>query len=126
MIISSTFSYLFFHWRCFNVSLFRQCSIVVLRCSTVFPLFRGCSVVLVVFRYSGVIPSFSGCSVFRWCSVVPSFRGCSVFRCSWFYSMPLMLCINYERLVPEFVYISVRMRYFLAGKYKHKLRGESA
>ena len=31
-----------------------------------------------------------------------------------------------RRLVPaKFVYILVRMRYFLAGKYKHKLRGES-
>ena len=49
MIISSSFSYLFFHWRCFNVSLFRQCSIVVLRCSTVLPLFWRCSVVPVVF-----------------------------------------------------------------------------
>ena len=48
--------------------------------------------------YSSVVPSFSGCSVFRCsgvfrCSVVPrvfhvpSFRR-SVFRCSWFYSMP--------------------------------------
>ena len=39
MIISSSFSYLFFHWHCFNVSLFHQCSIVVLCCSTLFPLF---------------------------------------------------------------------------------------
>ena len=49
MINSSSFSYLFFHWRCFNVSLFRQCSIVVLRCSTVLRLFWWCSVVPVVF-----------------------------------------------------------------------------
>ena len=49
MIISSSFSYLLFHWRCFNVSLFCQCSIVVLRCSTVLWLFWRCSVVPVVF-----------------------------------------------------------------------------
>ena len=49
MIISSSFSYLLFHWRCFNVSLFCQCSIVVLRCSTVLRLFWRCSVVSVVF-----------------------------------------------------------------------------
>ena len=94
MIISSSFSYLFHHWRSFNVLLFCQCSISVLRCSVLFPLFRGCSVVLVVFSYSGFVLSFSGCSVF-WCSGgVPSFLGCSVFRrsvfrCSWFYSMPV-------------------------------------
>ena len=94
MIISSSFSCLLFHWRCFNVSLFRQCSIIVLRCSAVFRLFRRCSIVPVLFRCSGVVLSFSGvpCSVvpvvFQWCSVVPSFRRCSVFQCSWFYSMP--------------------------------------
>ena len=49
MIISSSFSYLLFHWRCFNVSLFCQCSIVVLHCSTVRRLFWRCSVVPVVF-----------------------------------------------------------------------------
>ena len=32
----------------------------------------------------------------------------------------------YRRLVPaKFVYVLVRMRYFLAVKYEHKLRGES-
>ena len=31
-----------------------------------------------------------------------------------------------RRLVPaKFVYVLVRMRYFLAVKYKHKLRGKS-
>ena len=94
MIISSSFSYLFHHWRCFNVLLFRQCSISVLRCSALFPLFRGCSVVPVVFSYSGFVPSFSGCSVFCVpvvfrCSVFPRVFRRSVFRCSWFYSMPL-------------------------------------
>ena len=86
MIISSSFCYLFFHWRCFKVSFFRQCSVVVLRCSIpLFPSFWWCSVVPVVFRYSCVVSSFSRCSVFR-CSivpcfgVVPSFSGCSVFR----------------------------------------------
>ena len=35
--------------------------------------------------------------------------------------------ILYRRLVPaKFVYILVRMHYFLAVKYKHKLRGESS
>ena len=35
--------------------------------------------------------------------------------------------ILYRRLVPaKFVYVLVRMRYFLAVKYKHKLRGESS
>ena len=36
------------------------------------PLFRGVSIVPVVFRCSGIVPSFSGCSMFRWCSVVPA------------------------------------------------------
>ena len=49
MIISSSFSYLLFHWWCFNVLLFRQCSIIVLRCFTVLRLFWRCSVVPVVF-----------------------------------------------------------------------------
>ena len=78
MIISSSFSCLLFHWRCFNVSLFRQCSIVVLRCSVVFRLFRRCSIVPVLFRCSGVVPSFSGCSMFRCSGGVPLFRRCSV------------------------------------------------
>ena len=38
------------------------------------PLFR----IPVVFRCSGIVPLFRGCSVFRR----------SVFRCSWLYSMP--------------------------------------
>ena len=64
MIISSSFSYFifFFHWRCFNVSLFRQSFVVVLRCSA-------------VFRCSGGVPSFRGCSVIP-CSGVPSFIVC--------------------------------------------------
>ena len=100
MIISSSFCYLFFRWRCFNVSLFRQCSIIVLCCSTMFQLFRRCSVVLVVFRCSGIVPSFSGCSMFRCSSSVPLLRRCSVilqvfrvplFWCYWFYSMPFFM-----------------------------------
>ena len=55
VIISSSFSYLLFHWRCFNVSLFRQCSIVVLCCSAVFRLFRQFSVVPSLFRCSVVL-----------------------------------------------------------------------
>ena len=78
MIISCSFSCLLFHWRCFNVSLFRQCSIIVLRCSAVFRLFRRCSIVPVLFRCSGVVPSFSGCSMFRCSGGVPLFRRCSV------------------------------------------------
>ena len=110
MIISSSFSCLLFHWRCFNVSLFRQCSIVVLRCSAVFRLFRRCSIAPVLFRCSGVVPLFSGCSMFRCSGVVPSFRRCSVFRrsvfrCSWFYSMPFeasSLTFNWEGLTTWF------------------------
>ena len=78
MIISSSFSCLLFHWRCFNVSLLCQCSIVVLLCSAVFRLFRRCSIVPVLFRCSGVVPSFSGCSMFRCSGGVPLFRRCSV------------------------------------------------
>ena len=99
MIISSSFSYLFFNWRCFIVSLFRQCSIVVLctivprdalgtrlQCSAVprcfgcsggVRLFRWCSVVPVLFCRSGGVP------LFRRCSVIPrAFRVPVVFRCS--------------------------------------------
>ena len=106
MIISSSFSYLFFHWRCFvippvlyrSASPFRGVSIIPAvfrysggvplcrRCFVVprvfrFPVFRGCCVVPVVFRCFGVVSSFRGCSVFRvpvfrWCSVVPA-----LFRC---------------------------------------------
>ena len=32
--------------------------------------------------------------MFRCSGVVPSFRGCSVFRCSWFYSMPFTWVIS--------------------------------
>ena len=73
MIISSSFSCLLFHWRCFNVSLFRQCSIVVLRCSAAFRLFRRCSVVPALFRRSAGVP----CSVVP-CSGVPGFIVCPV------------------------------------------------
>ena len=68
MIISSSSSYLLFHWRCFNVSLFRQCSIVVLHCFTVFRLFRRCSVVSALFRRSAGVP----------CSSVPGFTVCRI------------------------------------------------
>ena len=84
MIISSSFSYLFFHWRCFNVPLFRQCSIVVLRCSAVFPLFRWISVIPALFRRSAGVSCSGGVPLFRCSAGVP----CSVFWCSWFYSMP--------------------------------------
>ena len=70
MIISSSFSYLFFHWRCFNVPLFRQCSIVVLRCSAVFPLFRWISVIPALFRRPVGVPCSGVPVVFR-CSDVP-------------------------------------------------------
>ena len=57
------------------------------RCSALFLLFRGCSVAPVVLRYSGVVPSFSECSVFRCSGGVPLFRRsagvlCSVVPCS--------------------------------------------
>ena len=72
MIISSSFCYLFFHWRCFKVSFSRQCSIVVLRSSIPrffhrsrgVPLFRWCSVIPELFRRSAGVP----------CSGVPLFR----------------------------------------------------
>ena len=76
----SSFSYLFFHWHCFNVSLFCQCSIVVLHCSAVFWLFRQCSVIQWVFQCS------SGAMLFQPCSIVPWVF--HMFWCSWFYSMP--------------------------------------
>ena len=98
MIISSSFCYLFFHWRCFKVSFSRQCSIVVLRssiprfsivpgvfrCSGGVPLFRRCFVVQRVFRVpvlfrrsAGV--SCSGVPVVFYCSAgIP----CSVVPCS--------------------------------------------
>ena len=74
MIISSSSSYLFFYWPCFNVSLFRQCSIVVLRCSILrcfhrsegVPLFLWCSVIPALFRRSAGVP----------CSGVPGFIVC--------------------------------------------------
>ena len=79
MIISSSFSNLFFHWHCFNVLLFCQCSIVVLHCSAVFWLFWQCSVIQWVFQCSGGVLLFWPCSIFL---------GYSMFWCSWFYSMP--------------------------------------
>ena len=103
MIISSSFSYLFFHWRCFvippvlyrSASPFRGVSIVPAvfrysggvplcrRCFVVprvfrFPVFRGCCVVLLMFRCFGVVSSFRGCSVFRCSGGVPLFRRYSV------------------------------------------------
>ena len=83
MIISSSFSGLLFHWRCFSVSLFRQCSIVVLCCSVVFRLFWRCSIVPALFRCSSGVP------LFQRCFVVPQVFRRSVFRCSWLYSMPI-------------------------------------
>ena len=115
MIISSSFSYLFRHWGCFNVSLFRQCSIVVLRCSALFPLFRGCSVVPVVFRYSGVVPSFSGCSLF-WCSGgVPLFRRsagvpCSVVPCS---GVPGFIVCRFKITLLEIKQVRSKKKLFL-------------
>ena len=51
--------------------------VVVLRFSTMFRLFRRCSVVPVVFCCSGVVPSF------WWCSVVPAlFRRSAGVPCS--------------------------------------------
>ena len=78
MISSSSFCYLFFNWRCFKVSFFRQCSIVVLHCSIQrcfhrsggVPLFRWCSVILALFRRSAGVP----------CSGVPLFRVPVLFR----------------------------------------------
>ena len=115
MIISSSFCYLFFNWRCFKVSFFRQCSIVVLHCSIQrcfhrsggVPLFRWCSVILALFRRSAGVPC-SGVPlfrvpvlfrlsagfrvpVFRWCSVVPS-----VFRVSSF-RVPVFLVLQYAQ-----------------------------
>ena len=76
MIISSSFSCLLFHWCCFNVSLFCQCSIIVLHCSAVFRLFRWCSMccsggVLALFRCSSGVPY----SIVL-CSGVPGFIVC--------------------------------------------------
>ena len=95
MISSSSFCYLFFNWRCFKVSFFRQCSIVVLHCSIQrcfhrsggVPLFRWCSVILALFRRSAGfrVP------VFRWCSVVPP-----VFRVSSF-RVPVFLVLQYAQ-----------------------------
>ena len=140
MIISSSFSYLLFHWRCFNVSLFPQCSIVVLRCSAVFRLFRWCSVVPALFRRSAGVPCSGGVPLFRrWsvvqrvfhvpvvfrCSgVVPSFRGCSAFRCSWFYSMSWLMWL----LQTNFSWAAVKMSCYvdsLAGKAAKKIFSNS-
>ena len=96
MIISSSFSYLFFHWRCFVVSTFRYSASALSQCSTVprcfdcsggVPLFRQCSVVPWVFRCSGGVTPFCGCSEFRCSGGVPLFRRsagvpCSVVSCS--------------------------------------------
>ena len=42
------------------------------------------------------------------------------------YLKPYIRSNMYRRLIPaKFVYVLVRMRYFLAVRYKHKLRGES-
>ena len=78
MIISSSFCYLFFHWRCFKVSFSRQCSIAVLRSSIprfsivpgVFRCFWWCSVIPALFRRSAGVP----------CSCVPLFRVPVLFR----------------------------------------------
>ena len=134
MIISPSSSYLFFHWRCFNVSLFRQCSVIVLRCSI--PrcfhrpgsvlLFRWCSIIPALFRRSAGVPVFR-CSVFRCCSVVqqvfrvPVFRWCSavprVFRVPEF----LVLQYAHQELASQFT-VSCRryfnMTYFYNKSYK--------
>ena len=112
MIISSSF-YLFFHWHCFNVSLFRQCSIIVLCCSIPrcfhrsggVPLLWSCSVIRALFHHSvGVpcsgFPVVSHCSVFRCCSVVkrvfhvPVFQWCSI--------VPRVFCVPCSG-VPGFI-----------------------
>ena len=68
--------YFLIAWRCFNVSLFCQCSIVVPRCSALFPLFRGvplfhwCSVIPLLFCRSAGVPC-SGVPVVFPCSVLP-------------------------------------------------------
>ena len=84
--------YFLIAWRCFNVSLFCQCSIVVPRCSALFPLFWGvplfqwCSVIPLLFCRSAGVPC-SGVPVVFPCSVLPQVFRVPSFRCSWFYSM---------------------------------------
>ena len=74
MIISSSFSYLFF-----SLALF-QCFVILPVLYRSAPLFHAVLVVLAVFRCSDVVPSFRECSVFRQCSVVPAFYGYSMFQ----------------------------------------------
>ena len=65
-------------------------SLALLQCFVIPPvlyrsalLFRGVSIVLVVFHCSGVVLSFSGCSMFWWCSIVPAlFRRSAGVPCS--------------------------------------------
>ena len=61
----------------FSLALF-QCSVIppVLHCSA--PLFHGFSIVLAVFRCSGVVLSFRGYSEFPCSGGVPLFPRCSI------------------------------------------------
>ena len=71
-------------WCCFVVPLLFSCSTI--------PWYSDCPAsirlyVPPVFRCSASVPVFRRCSAFR----------SSVFRCSWFYSMPLIIQVLYKK-----------------------------
>ena len=108
MIISSSFSYLFF-----SLALF-QCSVILPVLYRSAPLFHAVLVVLVVFRCSDVVPSFHECSVFRHSMGIPCSSGVPLFwHCS---VVPRVFCPPQFR-VPVFLVLQYALKKRLTLAY---------